>query len=436
MSNWLVLAASQQRDVLRRCIEHIDSRPSITFATHATLIRELVRDSSDLNISVLIGPSDEGISDINVAAALVRDGYASRVLLASTEVSGSLKSRAHRAGIDAVIDLSDLETYGKNSAGIAHQKREECASLASLSHHDEKEVQATSETLQEQSLSHAFYSQHTQSAQKKAATLVFCAERGGVGVSTLVAGCFAYAMQWSLKVCVVDLDFAYGNLYRSFGMPTPWPLEQFFHHAREDALQSACAQGFDGSSAIMGPCDQPELSEIFLERVPDFFEVLQQKFDVVLIDASTTCTDLSAAAMQAADRVCMVCEKKGSERSEVTRLARLALRLGLRRAQLIRIYNKCPTQKFFEKRSSNRSPEEYQSFEITDVGQEFDDLAQLGTFTEIGDLFGAGSRDVAHMTAQLLAELNCLPDDKRAHKALKSHRSSGNLQIFGRGGAV
>lgn len=73
-------------------------------------VEELRRRASDRPGAVwaLVGSRSGGISDINAAAAIAADGYARSVSIVRRDASGSLRSRAARAGIDLVIDPSEL----------------------------------------------------------------------------------------------------------------------------------------------------------------------------------------------------------------------------------------------------------------------------------------------------------------------------------------
>ncbi len=61
-----------------------------------------------------MGRSD--VSDINLTASIVKDGNARCVVLVRSGASGSLRSRAAKAGVDLVIDpmeLGDLVKVGR-----------------------------------------------------------------------------------------------------------------------------------------------------------------------------------------------------------------------------------------------------------------------------------------------------------------------------------
>ena len=57
-------------------------------------------------LPVILGFADEGVSDVNLAAAIAHDGSSPRVVLVCRNASGSLKSRAHQAGVSEVLDVA------------------------------------------------------------------------------------------------------------------------------------------------------------------------------------------------------------------------------------------------------------------------------------------------------------------------------------------
>ena len=64
-------------------------------------MREVLEAEGEGLSLVLVGQDDEGVSDINLAAAIIQDGCLCEVVLVSDEPTGSLRSRAIFAAISA-----------------------------------------------------------------------------------------------------------------------------------------------------------------------------------------------------------------------------------------------------------------------------------------------------------------------------------------------
>ena len=69
-------------------------------------LRERFSDEEPGTVGAIVGHTGEGVSDMNLAAAMAHDGMASEVVLVARGASGSLRSRARRAGITQVVDAT------------------------------------------------------------------------------------------------------------------------------------------------------------------------------------------------------------------------------------------------------------------------------------------------------------------------------------------
>ena len=132
----------------------------------------------------------------DLAAAVARDANARTVMLMGRGVSGSVRSRAVRAGIDAVIDLDEV---GDLPAGGAANDGGRLARPPALAA-PPVEVPLDADI-------------------PGAPIVTFCSGRGGVGKTALVATAAAMAARWGMSVCALDLDLSCGDLFSCFGLP-------------------------------------------------------------------------------------------------------------------------------------------------------------------------------------------------------------------------
>ena len=105
---WSVLCPEEERAGMVAAIRTIDALAECEFSQDADELRRRLAESARGERSALVGLYKHGVSDVNLAAAIVSDGHAEKVVLASRSPSGSLRSRAARAGIDLVIDLDGV----------------------------------------------------------------------------------------------------------------------------------------------------------------------------------------------------------------------------------------------------------------------------------------------------------------------------------------
>ena len=104
-SLWIGYARTRDRASVSEALSSVSPRASISFVATPSGLREALRDEEPYTVGAIVGPCDEGVSDVNLAAALAHDGRAREVALATRDASGSLRSRALQAGITRVIDM-------------------------------------------------------------------------------------------------------------------------------------------------------------------------------------------------------------------------------------------------------------------------------------------------------------------------------------------
>ena len=94
---------------LQRAAGTLGALDELSMAYDADELRRMVRDSEVGSLGVIVGMTSDGVSDVNLAAAIARDGRARVVALVRRGASGSLRSRARNAGIDLVLDPTGEE---------------------------------------------------------------------------------------------------------------------------------------------------------------------------------------------------------------------------------------------------------------------------------------------------------------------------------------
>lgn len=141
---WVGYAESSHRGELVRALRSIDPQASIAFAHNAEELRSQVLGHNRGRLGVMVGFTGRGVSDVNLAAALARDGVAEEVVLVTRHASGSLKSRAMSAGISDVIDVSLLSEgcldAGDPPDGLAFEGGEARDDLAGYGAIDEPDL--------------------------------------------------------------------------------------------------------------------------------------------------------------------------------------------------------------------------------------------------------------------------------------------------------
>ncbi|MEE1274495.1 MAG: hypothetical protein UHI81_08345, partial [Olegusella sp.] len=105
---WLACCAGDARADLARAVLSVEPGAQIRFVDDPRAMRLSFLEEEPRVVAAAVGLSASGVSDINLAAALVADGRARKVVLVGRSLSGSLRSRAQTAGVAAVIDLDTI----------------------------------------------------------------------------------------------------------------------------------------------------------------------------------------------------------------------------------------------------------------------------------------------------------------------------------------
>lgn len=245
--------------------------------------------------------------------------------------------------------------------------------------------------------------------------------RGGVGKTAIVATAAAVAASWGMRVSVVDLDLACGNLFTCFGLPHSAALDEMtegVNSAEIDwaALGATAAEGV----TLWGPCSRPEFAERAAPVVTPLLDAVAASSDLVLADTSATCTDATAQAFQRCSRLLLVHPETGMGIGSLARVSALAVRLGVARTRIVRVANHGDRRQHFD-RSVGRSEmglETARAYRVLEGGYEVGELLASGNATELAGIDSDFTASVAQMLAQMLEELGCLPAAETAHRAL------------------
>ena len=364
----------------------------------------------------LVGSLSGGVSDINVAAAIAADGCARSVSVVRRDASGSLRSRAARAGIDLVIDPSELEpSRAPKMMGAGPS-----------------EAAVPSEGLPKAHQTVGYVIPAPPPVRGRAPVIVFCSGRGGVGKTALAAAACVAAASWGMRVCALDLDLSCGNLFSCFGVPGAFDLTRLCEGegvARPETIGVAACERV----RVAGPCERPELADIVMPRTSEIIASCASAFDLVVVDTSTTFTEAGAQAAQLADRLLIVSGPGQGATASLARASGLAVRLGVARTRIARLEN------FADSRGRGASRlacaevglEAARQFSVVDGGEEVRELLCAGQAAQLLELGVPFAESTATMLAQVLAELGQLPECEAARRALDAggaHKRS----FFGR----
>ncbi len=402
MSDWVGFCGGEDRLLLCAALRSVDPRAALEFVGSADALRRSLLEAAPTELGALVGPAVNGVSSVNLAAAIARDGNARSVVLVERGVTGSLRSRAARAGVDVVLDLE--------SVGAASDGGRPAAPAAPA--RGPASVEGP-----------------------RAPVVVFCSGRGGVGKTSVVATAAAHAASWGLEVCALDLDLACGNLFSCFGLPGGSDLARIgaasdLSCGVVDSLRASVCPGL----SVMGPCGLPEASELASVRAGELISTLSTLCDLVLVDTSPTFTDAVAQAAQLADRLVIVSDGGPGTPAALARTSGLAVRLGVARTRIARLENRANPRERANLALCRAEVglETARVFRAFEGGFEAEDLLASGRALDLVESGSPFSESVATALAQMLEELGSLPDVDQARRAAQGAAGRRRFGLLGK----
>ena len=445
---WYVCSAQEGEGVVTRWLAATNAQAVVVREGNPWRLRALVREETGRPPSVVVGAWRGGLDPVNVAAALVQDACAGQVVLACRRASGSLRSRAARAGITRVLTLQEMAAEANEKASKASKAattrrsptRAQRPQKGSLDDLDEPEGIAVAAASASGSAGSGGASGPGDTAGLDAVPgtgaplLCVASGRGGVGKTALAATMACAAASWGMRVALVDLDLGSGNLASCLGLKAGADLAALSgldELSEQDVLQLGVSVG--ERLTLWGPCERPEMAETLSWRVARLLTVLRETHDLVIVDTSTTFTDAVAQAIQACDRLLLVADDRTRAVASLSRAAALAVRLGVARTRIVRVMNHCLPRSRDDAGLYRAAVglETARTCRIAEGEEEVAELLELGRARELSQQGGGFATTAASCIASVLSELGSLPESPAAAKALR-RTSRPRHGLFGR----
>ena len=423
---WLAFSDIAHRVELNLVLSSLGAMGNCEFVKSASDLRQLVSEARPDEYSVAIGSFQGDVSDINLAAAISHDRNARAVVLVRRNASGSLRSRAARAGIDLVLDPIEIIELAK--AGRIQIVDGGLNVLPALPDSDlDKFPSSISSPKADTTLENLVPPPEISHAP----ILTITSGRGGVGKTTIAAAFALIAASWGMKVGLIDLDLSCGNLYSCFAHTKLNDLARFAVNEPRD-IESLKASAVVAAENILlwGPCLKPEMAEMVTPFAGNLIQAISGIVDVVIVDTSTTPTDIVAQAAQLSDRFVIVTGRPVFSLASMSRTSSLAVRLGVARTRIVRIENKADPR-LRQDISTGRAEiglEAARQYQVFDGGPDVLSLISSGQLPMLLQESSPFSNSLAATLAQLFLGLGALPKCDAANKASKwslEHRLLG-----------
>ena len=396
--------------------ERLEAQSWLTVFTDAEQARTYARTATG-GLEVWVAGSDQ-MEGINLAAAMKRDRADAEVNLLAFATGGSLLSRAKAAGIDGVLDKSAfLERYRKSKTasgmnapsassapvrvidlqgaqvGNAPWVQQTVGSLqpamppagayptpvgvqatAAFGQADAKTMPAPFPVAQTaSSVATAVMPAVAPADATKGYVITVVGAGGGTGkstISTLVACCSQLAGR---KTVVVDADLQFGDIAYLCGCESPLRIDD----VAEAPLRVEGLQKSGRMPAIVAAPERMERGELAARHVPEIIAMLQQRFEVVVVNTGPTWSDMHVQLMEASTNVLFVIDQRPSSIRACKHALDLCSRCGVASKPFLFAVNRCSRKALFSSIDVSCALQGAHVFELQDGGKAVEEL--LGT---------------------------------------------------------
>ena len=413
--------------------ESLDAQSWLAVVSSGAEARELLREE-DGGCEAWVASSDD-VDPINLAAAIKRDRSDRTVLLVSEQGTGSLRSRAGCAGIDAVIGIAELAArYGalKRAAVSQRESAERQASWQNPSAQQAPRQDPPAQQVPRQggtlrqggaathpplafsvpavSVSSQRPAAPPDASQRPAAppdasqreggqafVMPVVSGSGGAGKSTVSVLAAIIAQGAGYRTVLVDFDLQFGDVLALMG--------------RDDALRvdEAAASPVvlerlrpDGSfPAVLAAPRRLERAEEVAEQVGALMAALEGSFEVVVANTGSFWAEQHAALLERSAKALFLVDQRPSSLRACQHALELCARCGIATGPFAFAANRCSRSALYTSLDVSCALRGAHAFELADGGREVEELLAAGQPFELVE----GGNALCESIADALAEL-------------------------------
>ncbi len=337
--------------------------------------------------------SSQDVPEVNLVAALRRDGFSGVVVMVTSDPGGSCRSRASSAG---VTEVEDPEGFSRRFA-IELRRRARMGEVADA--YPEGLGVPLSGNPRKGGLAATASQAPSRECKGSGLLMTIASGSGGVGKSVVAACLAAQLASHGARVILLDCDLQFGMLPRAFGQERPLTFEDVL--PRASMFAKMARQAKVGEVALVGAPARLERSELLAESVPDLASAATDQFDIVVADLGTAWSDMHAALLEMASRTLfMVDQRSGSVRA-CQHALELCQRVGIAAGTFAFALNHCSKTAPFIPADISCALGGVPVQALSDGGSEVDELCSLGAIKELAASANPFARSVEKLAATL-----------------------------------
>ncbi|MBP3866376.1 MAG: chromosome partitioning protein ParA [Eggerthellaceae bacterium] len=387
--------------------ESLDGQGWLEIFTDGEEARAAIAQDEAIERAWVVSSND--VEPINLAATLKSDRADLLVSLVCQEACGSMKSRAHNASIDEVVETSVFvrqygELKGRNAVALATPVEAEVVESA----RPKTALHAAPARVVEASRSQALAM-----TQASAFVLPVVSGSGGAGKSSVaVVGAYvSHAMGY--RTLLLDYDLQFGDVALLAGVAGAVTVDEAM--ARPELFDRE-RERVEGPVVLAAP-RRLESAELVVRALPDHWDDLVSGFDVVIANTGAAWAEQHAALLERSSAALFLVDQRATSIRACRHALELCSRCGIATGPFRYAVNRCSKSAPLTSIDVSCALRGAPVFEIKDGGRDVEEFLSAGS---PGELIGARN-DFCASLEQLLAKL--LPDGERRQAGLNSARA-------------
>ena len=379
--------------------------------------------------------SSDDVDAINIAATVKRDNPSLRVILVVDAVSGSIASRAAKAGIDDTMDVHRFAAYYtahkqarilRSNAGQPNRSQRETRKPAHAkdSASDSPESiwaprHAARKTAAGEQEAYDFLTTEDESAVGLAASTNYAAQEvpfdkqntqgidmgqvlertgrvesgkssavasrrafvvpvvsgsGGVGKSTIATLCAVVAHDLGYRTLLIDGDLQFGDAASMVGNDEDVSLDAFERSVDADVLKHEN----ETSPSVIASLKKPEQAERIIAQLPAIIDACSPHFDVIFVNTGAFWCEEQAILIERSDKTLFVIDQRPSSLASCKKALELCARCGIATSPLLFLINRCGKGALYTSIDISCALQGAHVFELRDGGFEVEELLTAG----------------------------------------------------------
>lgn len=373
------------------------------------------------------------VEPINLAASIKADKPDTRVSLVSSELCGSLLSRAHTAEIDEVIDFDAFRrryTQAKRDHHVSPESGENAAAGAEgadwVACGAEVPVEAAGRSLADAGLAESAVLAPVEETveprliqptlqlpvtlphpapavavpDNRAFVMTVVSGSGGAGKSSVSALGAVIARNMGYRTLLLDCDLQFGDVATLLGVENPLRIDELLIHP--ERLDSELVQGKD-LSVLAAPL-RLEFSEEVVRSLPSLLERLTAVFEVIMVNTGASWAEQHAVLLERSSASLFLIDQRASSVHACRHALELCARCGIATNPFHFALNRCAKGSPLTSIDVSCALQGVPVFELKDGGREVEDYLSGGAASELLEMKNEFAKSLEQVVARLLPD--------------------------------